>query len=220
MSGFVSSFAPLLKLFRKNKLDLFFLLVAIFLTVFSGLLFTYYSNASSQSELVNYQFSIPHSNRIIYIDIGGAVNKPDVYEVTSGARLKHALTLAGGLSDQAHKDFFSRNFNLARIIGDQEKIYIPSVLEIENNIIIENQRTLDYFQPTSTLPDRLVNNESEIININSASIDELDTLPGIGISTAQKIIQNRPYGQIEDLLNNKIVKKNIFEQIKTLISIN
>ncbi len=75
------------------------------------------------------------------------MEKPDVYEVVLGARLKDVLIKAGGLSENADKDFFYRNFNLARIVNDQEKYYIPSLLETSNGIFIENLRTLDYTSP-------------------------------------------------------------------------
>jgi len=153
----------------------------------------------------------------IFVDVSGAINKPDLYEASNGTRLKEIIKKAGGLSDDADKDFFARNFNLARIISDQEKIYIPSVWEVSNGYFIESQRTLDYSSPTNN-QSPITSNQS-LININSASLEELDTLPGVGKITAQKIIDNRPFGALEELINKKIVNKTVFENIKNLITI-
>lgn len=60
--------------------------------------------------------------------------------------------------------------------------------------------------------------QSGLININTASSVELDLLPQIGEKTAQKIIENRPYEQIDELKTKKIVSKNLFEKIKNMIS--
>jgi competence protein ComEA len=57
------------------------------------------------------------------------------------------------------------------------------------------------------------------VNINTSVIEELDQLPGIGPTYAQKIIDNRPYSSIEDLLTKKILKKSAYTQIKDLVSL-
>ena len=158
----------------------------------------------------------------IMIDIAGAVNKPGVYEVTVGARLKDAINLAEGITTEAEINFFNRNFNLARYVTDQEKIYIPSLFEINNGLFVEASRTLDYINPAPTSHrsgENLVGATTKT-NINFASIDELDKLPGIGKITADKIIQNRPYKSIEELLTKKIVNKNVWEKIKNLVIVN
>ncbi len=132
--------------------------------------------------------NLPYSK--IFVDIAGAVEKPDVYEVTAGSRLKDVLIMAGGLSAQADRHFFARYFNLSRIISDQEKIYIPSTFEIENGIFTEEQLTFENF-PKNPLNEP-IEEKSKKININTSTIEELNQLPGVGKATAQKIINNRP----------------------------
>lgn len=144
----------------------------------------------------------------IYIDLAGAVEEPDVYQVTSGARLKDVLVLANGLSAEADRIFFARNFNLARILQDQEKIYIPSKEEVEKEIV----------KSASAVKGESTQNTSSKININTASEAELDTLPSIGEITAQKIIENRPYNSVEELLEKKAVNKGQWEKIKELVT--
>ena len=61
--------------------------------------------------------------------------------------------------------------------------------------------------------------QSTLININTASFEELDTLPGVGKVIGQKIINNRPYSSIEELQTKKIVNKSTYEKIKDLITV-
>jgi competence protein ComEA len=164
------------------------------------------------------------STNKIFIDLSGAVKKPDVYEVTSGARLKDILILASGLSAEADRNFFARNFNLARILTDQEKIYIPSVQEIAQGLFGEKPVVINQIQPRltpnlgSTFP-QIQNQQSLKININTASVADLDTLPGIGQITAQKIISNRPYKSVEELSIRNVVNKGVYEKIKGMVTI-
>lgn len=87
---------------------------------------------------------------------------------------------------------------------------------------MENQRTLDYISPQNITQAEIISqnpsqNITEKISINQASIEELDALPGIGPVTGQKIINNRPYQNFEELLTKKVVNKSTFEKIKDLI---
>lgn len=148
----------------------------------------------------------------IFVHIGGAVEKPDMYELTISSRLKEALIKAGGLSSTADSTFFNRNFNLAKILQDQDKFYIPSLSETESGLFSDEIIT--------PFPSENLENETSVspVDINTASIEELDTLPRIGNRTAEKIIQNRPYSSVEDLVNKKVVNKATFEQVKDLLT--
>lgn len=220
MTGFIKSFTPLLKRSKKYLVEIILLTVALIITI-TALVIYAKNSQSSEEEVQTSPTSLTALTSLtkIYIDVSGAVKKPDVYQVVFGARLKEVIDKAGGLSDEADTVFFNRNFNLARIVTDQEKIYIPSIVEINNGIFVQNQRTLDYTSPIISPNTGVVNNAptDNNININSATIEELDTLPGIGKITAQKIIQNRPYQTIEELLTKKAVNKSQFEKIKELI---
>lgn len=170
-----------------------------------------------QNQITNFQ----SQNSKIYIDLSGAVEKPDVYEVTPGARLKDVLVLANGLSAEADREFFARNFNLARILVDQEKIYVPSRWEVAQGLFQERVFVVDQIQPRVNNEETSRRNLSgDKININTASPQELDSLPGIGKVTAQKIIDNRPYNSVEELLTKKVVRKSVYQKIKDLIIAN
>ncbi len=218
MNGFMTSFTPIIKRFNKFKVEIFLIGLALLIALISLIVFLK-NNASQDEEIIleNTQINIPQTK--IIIEIAGAVNKPGVYEINNGSRLKDILTIAKGLSEEADQYYFTRNYNLARYISDQEKIYIPFSWEIDQGIIIENSRTLDYSQPNQTYS---INNTTssiseEKININTATVEELDQLPGIGAVTAQKIIQNRPYKTTSELSTRKIINKGVWEKIKELI---
>src|SRR3989344_5532042 len=211
MSWLEESFKPI---WEKYKIEVVLIATASIITIVSGIIFTLSQRANLKQELpswIKQKTSVQNNNKIS-VDLSGAVEKSDVYEVSSGARLKDILILAGGLSQDADRQFFSKNFNLARLLKDQEKIYIPTEEEIQGG---EIQNTQNSFSD----PAVDVLGASNKVNINSGSMDQLDTLPGVGKVTAGKIIQNRPYASIDDLLNKKIVGKSVFEKIKDLVQL-
>ncbi len=167
---------------------------------------------------------LSQTNDKIHIDVSGAVVNPDLYEATSGSRLKNIIDLAGGLSDEADKLYIARNFNMSKFVNDQEKIYIPYTWDIDNGTFIESPRILEYLHSSDTdnsiqSTTAKTDENGPSISLNDSTLEELDSLPGIGPVTAQKIIDNRPYSTTEDLLTKKIVKTTVFEEIKSLISL-
>jgi len=230
MNAFIKSFSPLLKRLKSKKYFLEIILLTIATVITIAALFLYAkNNQSSEEEITTYPARLrPNSigttarQGKIFVDVSGAVKKPNLYQVDFGARIKEVIDKAGGLSNDADVIFFNRNFNLARIVTDQEKIYIPSISEINSGIFIQNQLTLDYTTPTTStgIASNAPTDNNQLINLNLATIEELDQLPGIGQVTANKIIINRPYTTIEELLIKKVVNKGVFEKIKGLISTN
>lgn len=142
----------------------------------------------------------------LLVDVSGAVVHPGVYKFLASARVQDALIAAGGLSALADRDWVSKNLNLANKLSDAAKVYIPQ----KNEAAWANKTAV-----TGTKSE----NPSGLTNINSASLSELDKLPGIGPVTASKIINGRPYADINDLLTKKIVNQKVFDQIKVSISV-
>lgn len=144
----------------------------------------------------------------IYIDIGGAVEEPDVYCVGAGEILGHVIELAGGLRDGVCSKWVERKLNLAAIVEPNSKVYIP----------------FDGDQECLALDANPVENDADAgggsgedmgkISINNASQAELESLSGVGPSTAQKIINGRPYGKLEDLMNVSGIGQVTYDKLK------
>ena len=140
------------------------------------------------------------------VDVAGAVVKPGVYSLPQDARVQDALIAAGGMNSQADREKVAKTLNLAAKIVDGGKIYIPAIGDASQ--ASSGQAVLGS-EGSST----------GLINLNSASACELDKLQGIGPVTAEKIITNRPYGAIEELVAKKVVGQKVFEAIKDKISV-
>lgn len=147
--------------------------------------------------------SIIEPNKLISVDISGAVERAGVYKIKDGSRVEDAVKAAGGFSKTANWEYISKYLNLAQKISDGSKIYIP----FEG----DNTSSGGYTGQGGGV----VGSQTQAkITINTATQAELEALPGIGPVTASKIISSRPYQKIEDLLGQKIVSKKVFDQIK------
>lgn len=140
----------------------------------------------------------------IMVHISGAVNKPGILRLDSNKRVIDALDLAGGARDDADLD----KINLAAKLHDEEKIYIPKIGEVQGNISSLAS------SPSSSA-------SSSKININSADLNELTKIPGVGEKTAQKILDyraNNSFSSIEDIKNVPGIGDKKFESMKDYIS--
>ncbi|EKD84520.1 MAG: hypothetical protein ACD_38C00208G0003 [uncultured bacterium] len=143
--------------------------------------------------------SLTVSQKIISVDVSGAVNKPGVYQLKEGSRIENAVLAAEGFAQDANQEYISKYLNMAQKLSDGSKVYVPAIGE--GGVV--NQGTV------------VAGIQSEAkVNINTATQSELEALSGIGPVTASKIISDRPYGTIEDLLSKKVVSKAVFEKIK------
>ncbi len=157
---------------------------------------SYYGNEEQSEET--------HISQIT-VHITGAINNPGVIILEEGARIVDALEAAGGETEEADVN----RLNLAYVLEDGEKLYIPSKNEEEQEYITQGK-------------DNMSEGQSKI-NINSAQIEELITLPGVGEATANKIIEyrkeNGKFQKIEDLKNVPGIGDSKFENIKMLIKV-
>ena len=155
----------------------------------------------------------------IKVHVSGAVKNEGVYELEEDARIADAIEKAGGVTDIANM----KNVNLASKLEDGMKIYIPKQGEdvLENNLEENSNNKETTLGGSGTNSN--VGNEKGKININKATKEELDTLPGIGESTAQKIIKYREehgsFKNIEELKEVKGIGDAKYEEIKDLVDI-
>jgi len=207
------------KIWKKYKAEIILISLSFLIMLVSLIVFFYNQfPKTNDEELIQPVEKVSQlTNQKIYIDIGGAVKKPNVYKLNFGARIKDVLELAGGFSEEADQSYFIRNFNLSKVLNDQEKIYIPSLSETSSGIFVENPQVLQNLQ--ANYSNDIPISQQDLININEASEQELDKLPGVGKVTANKIISARPYSKIEDLIEKKVLNQSVFEKIKGLIQI-
>lgn len=153
------------------------------------------------------------NSRLFYVVyVCGAVNKPGIYELPENSRIFDAISEAGGYS----KDAVSNYLNLAKIIEDEEMIYVPSIDELENGF-----DSSEFMAYSGTATNE--NNVGKKVNINSATKEELMTLPGIGESKANTIISYRDehgkFNAIEDLMQITGIKEGLFNKVKDSICV-
>ena len=146
----------------------------------------------------------------IMVHIVGQVNNPGVVEVQEGTRLIEAIEQLGGTTEEADLDAV----NLAKKLVDEEKVYIPKKGEIPQEDIISQSNT------NSSMAQE---ENSDKININTASQEELKTLSGIGDSISKNIIEYREanggFKSIEEIKEVNRIGDKIFNDIKDKITI-
>ena len=147
----------------------------------------------------------------IGVHVIGAVPRPGLYELPEDSRVQDAVDAAGGLLSQADPD----QINLAAILEDGQQIDVPYVSGQESSGLPE-------LPGQNGIPNQPAE-AGDLLNINTATLDELDNLPGIGPTTAQNILdyrnENGPFAQIDDLLNVPGVGLTTFENIKDMITV-
>lgn len=152
----------------------------------------------------------------IAVHVIGAVPRPGLYEFAEGARVQDAIDAAGGLLTNANVD----TVNLAALLIDGEQLTIPFKAGEGSTTTEDDSLVLPGVTSTPSTSDT---SDVELININEASVEELDTLPGIGPTIAQRIVdyrtENGPFQIIEDIMNVSGVGPSTFENIKDLITV-
>ncbi len=143
---------------------------------------------------------------LVPVHVCGAVNNPGLYYLESECLKADALDMAGGFAPDAAVDYI----NLAEMVTYGEKIYFPYAYELE-----------DGYNLNQGMQDQTTNN---LVNINTATKDELMTLPGIGESKADAIIKyrekNGPFQSIEDITKIPGIKEGVYNNIKEHIVVN
>lgn len=140
----------------------------------------------------------------IVVDVAGAVESPGVYTLPGGSRIGDALVMAKGLSAKADREWVAKTVNLAEVVKDGGKIYIPAKQEAGD---ITNQQTNGSTQSQGK------------VNINTASLGELDRLEGIGEVRARAIVDNRPYGATLELVSKAKIPESVYEKIKDQVAV-
>ena len=167
-------------------------------------------NEILQQEDMDVEVSFQEEKRI-FVYVCGAVRQAGVYSLQVGDRLYMAVELAGGFTENAAKEYH----NLARVVEDGERIYILTIEEWEK-LSVQEQVTGEAKIEEQDLGEK-------IVNLNTASLEELMTLPMIGESKAKLIIEYRTkvgkFKNIEELMNISGIGESMFAKVKDRITI-
>lgn len=142
----------------------------------------------------------------IIVDLKGEIANPGIYVANDGERVQDLITKAGGFSKNADK----LKVNLAQKVKDEMVIYVPKIGEEINVSLFDEDVSI-------------TNNSEGKVNINSANKDQLQTIPGIGPSKADAIIEYREqkgeFKKIEEIKNVTGIGEKTYEKLKDSISI-
>lgn len=140
----------------------------------------------------------------VYVHVGGAVRRPGLYQLSKGARVDDAIRAAGGVLEDANLDAL----NLAAKVKDGDKILVPTLNGEAETEAAGEAAGADPAQ-------------GRLINLNTATVADLDTLPGIGPALAQRIISYREqhggFRKLEDLLDVPGIGPAKFEELRDLV---
>ena len=155
------------------------------------------------------------ASQTVFVHVCGAVENPGVYELAGDARVYQAVEAAGGFLPEACEEYV----NQAGALTDGTRLYIPTEDEV---------RELSQAGKDTLTEELLLQSDSEtdpadgLVNINTASMEELCTLPGIGEGKARHIISYREstgkFEQIEDIMKVEGIKEGLFGKIRDLIT--
>lgn len=151
---------------------------------------------------------------IIKVHVSGEVKNPGVIELEKGERIEDAIKKVGDKTENADLS----KINLAYVMSDGEKLYIPK----KGEILEKENKTEEYVTKETNNVSSNVGKENKLININTANKEELMKITGIGESGADKIIsyrkENGNFKKIEDIKNVSGIGESKFESIKNMIT--
>ena len=203
----------------KIAITLFVIIIAIFYYIYSQNQKEIFFEESKQENEVQEKTEETENKKII-VHVSGAVKNEGIVELEEGARVANAIEKAGGVRDDA----YTKDINYALKLEDGMKIYVPTIEETkqekeEVNINSESSNYIISSNNTKTNE----NSNGQKGNIKNADESELDELPGVGPSTAQKIIQyrkeNGEFKSIDELKNVSGIGEAKFQKIKDLICV-
>jgi competence protein ComEA len=145
--------------------------------------------------------AVPVAGPAVIVDVEGAVVHPGVFELPIGSRVADAISAAGGYAAQADLGAAAAQVNLAATLRDGQQILVPV---------------------TGSGPGGGGGVQGGLLNLNRASADELDALPGIGPVTADKIVTARteqPFATLDELVSRKVLTKTQLDKIRDLVTL-
>lgn len=201
-------------------------IIIVLIIIGAGLIFFMYNKNTVNTDVVEENILVSNNlqnnsskdeteEEKIVIHVTGSVKKPGIVRLKEGSRIEDAIDAAGGLTENAD----ITKVNLAYILEDGTKIKIPCVTD--ENIEEEEILSQDSGENVVEKENTSLNSKEKNVNINKASVSELQSLPGIGASLAERIVeyrkQNGRFSSIEDIKNVNGIGDSKFENIRDLI---
>ena len=149
------------------------------------------------------------------VDVAGAVHTPGVYTLPAASIIADAIAAAGGPADDADLD----RVNKAVPLSDGMQVYVPHEAEAAAPQPVAPVPAKAAAAPLPETSAAEAGDSGALLDLNTATLAELDTLPGVGPATAQRIIDGRPYGSIEDLMRVKGIGQATFDKLKERITV-
>ena len=223
----------MLRFLKKYK---YVITIFLFMLIIFYIVFVKVNLKSKEKNLVDNQVVINEVEKVevdlkddlVYVDIKGAVKKPGVYKINSDKKIIDVITMAGGLMENANTD----NINLSKKVSDEMVIIIYTDEEVKNSNIVDT--VIKVIDKECVCPniqnDGCINTEindsitnvNKTININTATLEELMSINGLGEAKAKAIIKYREengyFKIIDDLLNVSGIGEALFEKIKEYIT--
>jgi competence protein ComEA len=146
----------------------------------------------------------------IVVDVQGAVVEPGVRQLPAGSRVADAVAAAGGYGSDADLAAAAATINLAQALGDGEQIRVPRIGE---------SQVAGGDPPSSGAPAPGAGGAGGLVDLNTATPEELEALPGIGPVTVQKIVaarQEQPFASLDDAVQRGVINRGQLEDIQAL----
>ena len=152
----------------------------------------------------------PAPDGLLVVEVGGAVARPGVYRLSAGSRVGDAIAAAGGYGPRVDVAAADSGLNLAAPVRDGQEIHVPSRDETAAGTA------------GLTGPGGSRTAVPSLVDLNTASAEELDRLPGVGPATAARIIaarEERPFSSVDDLGTRKVVGAATLDRIRSLVTV-
>lgn len=198
---------------QKYRYHLLVVLVGLIL-IGAGFLFVKKSLnfSSTKVEILQSSVGVDGTGEIT-AEISGGVIYPGVYKLASGSRVDDLLIVSGGFSADSDRIWTDKYLNRAAKLTDGQKVFIPPVSQHQDGVSAKNGSGDQTISPSFS------SDSKSLININTASLSELDGLTGIGPVYGQKIIEHRPYSKTEELVTNGAVTQTLYEKFKNEVTV-
>ena len=157
--------------------------------------------------------------RDLVVEVGGAVARPGIYRLAAGSRVGDAVAAAGGYGPRVDADAADRALNLAALVRDGDEIHVPARGEGAG---ASSAGSPGGANSAGAAVGSSGGGAGGPIDLNRATAEQLDTLPGVGPATAAKIIaarEERPFTGLDDFGSRKVVGKATLEKIRALVTV-